>query len=241
MYNVEEIIRYGINVPYPRWLKGMDLKACFATNIGWVLLKSDGKKESLMMIKNLDSRIDDYVKNYNLIIQKTDLDMEFEKSFNKDNKISNIKNIEEKIDIIVEQKPKPEYVEIKIKTLSDVSFDFIELEEDIENKFLRKNNLIRIYLTWTDNVNIRSFDKKRTYIEVFDNKHHKLGNAEYRSRETEKTLMFVYKIGKEKLNKIIVNSQLFDGNVKDKDNVLIDNISKDYAFDVNVNIEKEVK
>ena len=53
--------------------------------------------------------------------------------------------------------------------------------------------------------------------------------------------MFVYKIGKEKLNKIIVNSQLFDGNVKDKDNVLIDNISKDYAFDVNVNIEKEVK
>lgn len=236
MYSVEEIIKYNINVPYPRWLKGMDLKACFATNIGWILLKSDGKKESVMMIKNLDSRIGDYVKNYNIIIQKTNLDLEFEKEFNSDSRVEN-KNDE--VENKYEESIKEETIKSKNSQISDVSFDFIELENEIENKFLRKNNLIRIYLTWTDIVNIRSFDKKRTYIEVFDNKHHKLGNAEYRSRETEKTLMFVYKIGKEKLNEIIVNSQLFDGNVKDNNNVLIENVNKEYKFDVNVNIEKE--
>ena len=234
MYNVEDVLKYNIKVPYPRWIKGMDQKCCFATNIGWVLLKNDGKKESVMMIKNLDKKIAECVKNFRIIVQKTSLDKEFEIQF-----LQNQTDIEIKDTTSdrIENKTKELNTTKKCNELSNVKFDFMELEEDIENKFLRKNNLIRIYMTWTDAVNIRSFDKKRTYIEVYDSKSNKLGIAEYRSRETEKTLMFVYKIGKEKLSQIKINSKVFDGYIRDKQNVLIENVDKLFTFDVNVNLK----
>lgn len=233
MISLEEVIKYNISVPYPRWIKGMDRKSCFVTNTGWDLLRADGKIEKLMMIRNLDKKVEEYINSHSINIQKTDLDKEFEKQFTSKlqnnitkNNTQEKKNIKEIIN--KETETKPDY--------SKVKFDFIELESEIEQKLLRKNNLIRIYLTWTDSVLIRSFDKKRTYIEVFDNKNHKLGNAEYRNRETEKTLMFVYKIGKEKLDHIRVSSKLYDGTVKDKNNLLILNENKIYDFDVNVNL-----
>ena len=220
MYNIEDVLKYNIKVPYPRWIKGMDQKCCFATNLGWVLLKNNDKKEFIMMIRNLDLKINEYVKNFNIIVQKDSLDKEFEMRFNRSyNEEQPIKEVNNK--------------EIQF---CDVKFDFIELENDIEDKSLRKGNLVRIYLTWTDSVNIRSFDKKRTYIEVFDNKMNKLGNAEYRSRETEKTLMFVYKVGKEKLSSINISSKIYDGQVRNKQNISIENIDKIYTFNVKINL-----
>lgn len=227
MYNISDVIKYNIKVPFPRWIKGMDQKSCFATSRGWVIIRQDNKKESVMMIRGVDSKIDEYIKTHNIIVEKTALDLEFEKLFNESD-INN--NIPEQPSIAVVKDIK----EVKYLNTSN-EFDFIELEEGVEDKPLRKNNLIRIYLTWTCPVNIRSFDKKRTYIEVFDSKNNKLGNAEYRSRETEKTLMFVYKIGKEKLNSITISSKIFDGLVRTKENTNIDNIDKRYSFDVNVN------
>lgn len=231
MYNVEDVIKYNIKVPYPRWIKGMDQKCCFATDIGWVLLKPNNKKEFVMMIKNLERKIIEYVKNFKVIVQKDNLDKEIELRFNQNQPVRHK-------EIIIE--PKEECInnqqnEVLNSKYCDVKFDFIELESGIEDKPLRKGNLIRIYLTWTDPVNIRSFDKKKTYIEVFDNKMNKLGNAEYRSRETEKTLMFVYKVGKEKLSSIKVSSKIIDGQVRNKQNISIENIDKIYTFDVKVN------
>lgn len=230
IFNLSLVLKYNIPVPYPRWIKGMDQKCCFATNIGWVLLKTNGKKESIMMIKNINNKIQDYINTHNIIVEKDNIDNQFEIEFLRSN-IENQNNQEQPIIINSNENITKDLKNV----LSDVKFDFIELENDIENKKLRKNNLIRIYLTWSDCVNIRSFDKKKTYIEVFDSKHNKLGNAEYRSRETEKTLMFVYKIGKEKLSNIIINSKIFDGYIRDKNNVLVENTDKTYNFDVNVN------
>lgn len=233
MYNIEDVLKYNIKVPYPRWIKGMDQKCCFATNLGWVLLKNNDKKEFIMMIRNLDLKINEYVKNFNIIVQKDSLDKEFEMRFNRSYNEEPIKEVNNKDKI--EEQPIKEVNNKEIQ-FCDVKFDFIELENDIEDKSLRKGNLVRIYLTWTDSVNIRSFDKKRTYIEVFDNKMNKLGNAEYRSRETEKTLMFVYKVGKEKLSSINISSKIYDGQVRNKQNISIENIDKIYTFNVKINL-----
>lgn len=252
MINVDDVINNQVRVPYPRWLKGMDRKCCFATKIGWVLLRPDGSKESVMMIKNLEDKVLEYFKTNQIILNKTSLDKEIESKFSQPDiiiqKEPEVKPVKIELIIAKDENPDncPENDETPVKTenkedltqiIKDVpeKLDFIELEDGIETKHLRKGNLIRIYLTWTCDVNIRANDGKKTYIEVYDSKDNKLSNAYYKSRETEKTLMFVYKIGQEKLNKIKVNGKIFDGLVRNKKNENIPNDDDFYTFNVKVN------
>ncbi len=151
-----------------------------------------------------------------------------------------IRNLDLKIKDLIKSNRIPLNDEQKIITTNNISevqntdnvfFDYIELENSIESKTLKKGNLIRINLVWSDQVNIKANDGLKTYIKVYTDKDRLLGNAYYRERVNEKTLMFVYKIGKEKINGIKINPIILDGRIKDQNGNIINNPDKLYVFE----------
>lgn len=120
-------------------------------------------------------------------------------------------------------------------------FDYLELDSSCSNKELKKGNLIRLHLVWSDNINIKANDGAKTYIEIYNDKSKFLGRAYYRERINEKTLMFVYKIGKEKIDGLIkVNPKIMDGRIKDSYGNLIENPNKLLVVDsIYANTEKQ--
>lgn len=151
-----------------------------------------------------------------------------------------IRNLDLKIKDLIKSNRIPLNDEQKIITTNNISevqntdnvfFDYIELENSIESKTLKKGNLIRINLVWSDQVNIKANDSLKTYIKVYTDKDRLLGNAYYRERVNEKTLMFVYKIGKEKINGIKINPIILDGRIKDQNGNIINNPDKLYVFE----------
>lgn len=197
MLTLYDVLQKNIKIPTPRGhFTDDEKKQIFASRIGWVKINENGRSEVLFALRNLDRKLQDYCENQ---IVKLD-----------GNQITSLKNTNN-INIS----------DLETKEES-TKFDFVELEDGIENKKLKKGNLIRFYLVWTDSINIKANDGLKTYIQVYNEKDKLLGNAYYRERVNEKTLMFVYKIGKEKINNIVkVNPTIIDGRIKDSKGELI--------------------
>lgn len=210
MLNLKEVLSKNIKILIPRGNFSEEEKTqIFATSRGWVKIRQDGRSEVLVSVRNLDTKINDIIKNQKIILNE------------EEKKHSNIKNT-------VQQQGDKAY------------FDYLELDSSCSNKVLKKGNLIRLHLVWSNNINIKANDGAKTYIEVFNDKDRILGNAYYRERVNEKTLMFVYKIGKEKIDGIIkVNPKIIDGRIKDSNGNLVDNPNKLLIVDnIYANTEK---
>ena len=198
MLSLQEVLEKGIRVPIPRGTFSEDeKKRIFATNRGWLKVREDGRNEMLIVLRNLDIKIKDLMKTQKIPANNL-----------------HINNIEETTNQIIEQPT--------IENNNTAVFDYAELEEGIENKKLKKGNLVRTYLVWDKSINIKANDGLKSYIQIFNDKDKLLGNAYYRERVNEKTLMFVYKLGKEKINGIIkINPIIYDGRIKDNDGNII--------------------
>lgn len=210
MLNLKEVLSKNIKILIPRGNFSEEEKTqIFATSRGWVKIRQDGRSEVLVSVRNLDTKINDIIKNQKIILNEEE------------------KNHSKMKDIVQQQEDK-------------AYFDYLELDSSCSNKVLKKGNLIRLHLVWSNNINIKANDGVKTYIEVFNDKDRVLGNAYYRERVNEKTLMFVYKIGKEKIDGIIkVNPKIIDGRIKDSNGNLVDNPNKLLIVDnIYANTEK---
>lgn len=204
MLNLQEVLEKNIKVPVPRGnFSDEEKRRIFATNRGWMKMREDGKNELLIVLRNLDLKIKDLVKSQNIVV-------------------NDAQNIIE---------TKPEEIFVIENEEQNTFFDLIETEDGIENKKLKKGNLVRFYLIWNKPINIKANDGLKTYIEVYNDKDKILGNAFYRERINEKTLMFVYKLGKEKINGMLkVNPTICDGRIKDNEGNII--ISPNKLFNI---------
>lgn len=212
MLNLKEVLSKNIKILVPRGNFSEEEKTqIFATSKGWVKMRQDGRSEVLVSMRNLDARINDIINNQKVILDEN------ERKHLKDNSIS-----------LQQEKNNKTY------------FDYLELDNNCYNKNLKKGNLIRLHLVWSNNINIKANDGAKTYIEIFNDRDKILGRAYYRERVNEKTLMFVYKIGKEKIDGIIkVNPKIIDGRIKDSSGVLIENPDKLLVVDsIYANTEK---
>ena len=212
MLNLKEVLSKNIKILVPRGNFSEEEKTqIFATSKGWVKMRQDGRCEVLVSMRNLDARINDIINNQKVILDEN------ERKHLKDNSIS-----------------------LQQEKNNETYFDYLELDNNCANKNLKKGNLIRLHLVWSGNINIKANDGAKTYIEIFNDKDKVLGRAYYRERVNEKTLMFVYKIGKEKIDGIIkVNPKIIDGRIKDNNGILIENPNKLLVVDsIYANTEK---